>query len=191
MKPLDQTPCHRGSRRTGSWRSLPGVCLAAGLFAATTLAVSAQVAGGSSAAEIQRITDRYALTRSRISALLDQRLQPKALPATPPNPFYQPPTEVLNEQSNPTPDPGEFVPEAADISDIDTLRKYAGLLKVSGVITRNDVLHLTINNTTCTVGDIITVGTRDQPIYLKLLSLTPNEFTLGLNEAKLTVAIKK
>jgi hypothetical protein len=154
-------------------------------------AALAQPVSGASAAEIKRITDRYALTRTRISALLDQRLNPAALPANPPNPFYQPPREALNPEGPAAPDPSEIVPEAADISDIDTLRKYAATLRIGGVITRNGVPHLTINNTACKVGDIITVGNRDHPIYLKLLSLSPAEFTLGLNDATLVVPIRK
>jgi hypothetical protein len=41
------------------------------------------------------------------------------------------------------------------------------------------------------VGDIITVGNRDRPTYLKLLALSPTEFTLGLNDVKLAVPLRK
>lgn len=152
----------------------------------STLSLAGQT---SNSAEIKRITDRYALTRSRISALLDLRLNPAPLPANPPNPFYQPPAEVIAEQT--APDPNQAVPEAADLSDADMLRKYAGTLKIGGIIDRNDVLHLTINNLTSKVGDIITVGTKERPVYLKLVALTPNEFTLSLNDATLTVSLRK
>ena len=161
------------------------------LVAVSALALNAQ-ATANSAAEIKRITDRYALTRARISALLDLRLAPVALPANPPNPFYQPPTEVLNDQiATINQDPAEGVPDTSDLSDSDTLRKYAGTLKIGGTITLNGVLHLTVNNTTCKVGDIITVGNKDHPIYLKMTGLTPNEFTLSLNEASLSVPLRK
>lgn len=147
---------------------------------------------GANTAEIKRITDRYTLTHDRIRALLDMRLHPVALPANPPNPFYQTPAVVIGEETTPGQDPAEvLVPEAADISDIDTLRKYSTTLKVGGVITRNGVLHLTLNNTTCKVGDIITVGHKDRPVYLKLLSLSASEFTIGLNDAKLDVPLRK
>lgn len=156
------------------------------------LPLTAQPVSSASAAEIKRITDRYALTRARINALLDIRLHPLALPANPPNPFYQAPAVVIGQETTPAEDPAEvLVPESADISDIDTLRKYAPTLRIGGVITRNDVLHLAVNNTTCKVGDIITVGHRDRPLYLKLLELSPNEFTIGLNDAKLAVPIRK
>jgi len=166
------------------------------LFLSTGLLLAAASAygqaSGASAAEIKRISDRYALTRARIDALLEMRLKPVPIPANPPNPFYQAPVEVSGQETTPVTDPAEvLVPEAADISDIDTLRKYSTTLKVGGVITRSGVLHLTLNNTTCKVGDIITVGHKDRPVYLKLLDLTLSDFTLGLNDAKLDVPLRK
>lgn len=165
------------------------------LLSAGLLLAGAPVGGqtsGASTAEIKRITDRYALTRARIDALLDMRLKPVPLPANPPNPFYQASTDTIGEEITPVPDPAETpVPETADISDIDTLRKYASTLRIGGVITRNNVLYLAINNTTCKVGDIIAVGHKDRPIYLKLLGLSLSEFTLGLNDATLAVPVRK
>ena len=146
-----------------------------------------RAADAPNAAEAKRIADRYALTKTRISAMLDQRLHPVPLPANPPNPFYQAPKEAAGLDKPET----ALVPEAADLSDIDTLKKYAGLLKIGGVINLNGTLHLTLNNTTCRVGDIITVGNRDHPVYLKMLSLNPNEFSLGLNDATLIVPLRK
>ncbi len=144
-----------------------------------------------SAAEIKRISERYELTRNRIEALLGMRLKPVPLPANPPNPFYQAPVEVIGQETAPVAEPDVIVPEAADISDIDTLRKYSTTLKIGGVITRNDTLHLAINNTTCKVGDIITVGHKDRPVYLKLLTLSTSDFTIGLNDATLVVPLRK
>jgi hypothetical protein len=164
--------------------------LSTGLLLAA-VSVCAQTTGAN-AAEIKRITDRYTLTHARIGALLDLRLKPVPLPANPPNPFYQAPAVVLGQETTPVPDPAEvIVPEAADISDIDTLRKYSTALRIGGVITRNNVLHLTINNTTCKVGDIVTVGSKERPVYLKLLSLSVSEFTIGLNDATLAVPLRK
>lgn len=187
MKTPHDNVCHREARAGGLRRS---IWLAAILLC--PLPLSAQPVSGASAAEIKRITDRYALTRDRISSLLDMRLKPVPLPANPPNPFYQAPVEAIGQETAPVPDPAEIlVPETADITDIDTLRKYAPTLRIGGVITRNDVLHLAVNNSTCKVGDIITVGHRDRPIYLKLLELSLNEFTLGLNDAQLVVPLRK
>lgn len=159
------------------------------LTAVSTLSLLAQT--GNSAAEIKRITDRYTLTRNRINSLLELRLNPAPLPANPPNPFYQPPAEVIAEQNAATQETTDAVPETADISDADSLRKYAGGLKIGGIINRNGVLHLTINNLASKVGDIITVGPKDHPVYLKLVALSANEFTLGLNDATLSVSLRK
>lgn len=145
------------------------------------------------ATEVKRVTERYALTKARISALLDQRQHPTPLPANPANPFYLAPKEAAGDpataggESPDTP----LIPESADLSDIDTLRKYAATLKIGGVLTFGGVLHVTINNTASKAGDTITVGSKDRPIYLKIAGVTPNEFTLGLNDAMLTVSLKK
>ena len=146
---------------------------------------------GANSAEIKRITDRYALTRARISALLDPRLNPVPLPANPPNPFYQPSAAAVEANPGPGQTPDVSVPAGADESDIDTIRKYAATLKLGGLITRNGTPYLTINNTASKVGDIIAVGSKDHPIYLKLLAITPADFTLGLNDATLVVPLKK
>ena len=204
-----QKPCHREARRGGPWRSswIASSAHSVGLFAMTfckpilvfatgLLLAAAPVLSAADApnpAEVKRIADRYALTKTRISALLDPRQHPIPLPANPPNPFYQAPKEVAGDPATTGQDSPDTapVPEAADLSDIDTLRKYAATLKIGGVITRNGVLHLTINNTASKAGDAVTVGKKDRPTYLKILSLTPNEFTLGLNDATLTVPMRK
>lgn len=150
-------------------------------------------ADASNPAEVKRVTDRYALTKARISALLDQRQNPAPLPTNPPNPFYQAPKEVAGDpetSGQESPDTA-LIPEAADLSDIDTLRKYAAALKIGGVLTFNGVLHVTINNTASKAGDTVTVGNKDRPIYLKIVSLAPNEFTLGLNDATLAIPLRK
>ncbi len=146
----------------------------------------------SASTEIKRITDRYALTRKRIDTLLGPRLHPVALPANPPNPFYQPLREPLADPAAPAHDADTgHVPEAADISDIDSLRKIAPALRLGGVINRGGTLFVIINNTPCKIGDIITVGSKDRPVYLKLADLSTTGFTLGLNDATLEVPLRK
>lgn len=167
--------------------------LALGLLTSALCPLPLPAADASNPAEVKRIADRYALTKARISALLDQRQNPAPLPANPPNPFYQTPKEVPGDPAATDPESPDtvIVPEAADLSDSDTLRKYAATLKLGGVITRNGVLHLAINNTASKVGDAITVGGKDRPVYLRIASLTTTELTLALNEATLTVPLRK
>ncbi|MBI2814678.1 MAG: hypothetical protein HYX71_10370 [Opitutae bacterium] len=170
--------------------SLP--LLALGLLSSVLFPPTLVAADAPNPAEARRIADRYALTKARIGALLDQRQHPTPLPANPPNPFYQAPKEVAGDPTagHESPDTAP-VPEAADLSDSDTLRKYASTLKLGGVITRNGVLHLAINNTASKVGDAITVGPRDRPVYLRIAGLTTTELTLALNDATLTVPLRK
>ena len=189
MSALNHNSRHREPRVGAAWRSASCAFVSALLFA-SALPAAAQT--GASAVEIKRITDRYTLTRTRISTLLDLRLNPVALPANPPNPFYQPPAGAAEAPPTRAHGPAEIaVPEATDLSDIDTLRKYSTTLKIGGIITRNGVQHLTINNVASKVGDIITVGNKDRPTYLKLLALNSNEFTLGLNDETLVVSLRK
>jgi hypothetical protein len=182
MKPLNFLSGHRETCERRSWRSMMTAC---SVF--LLLAVAGNLAAQTSASsEIKRISDRYALTRARISALLDMRLQPVALPANPPNPFYQ-----AVEETTPAVHEEPAAPDTSNLEDIDVLRKYAATLKVSGVIQLNGVLHLSVNNAPIKAGDVLTVGPKDHPVYLKLVALTPSEFTLGLNDATLNVPLKK
>jgi hypothetical protein len=161
-----------------------------GLFLAVASSVSA--AESSATNDIKRITDRYALTRTRINALLGQRLNPTPLPANPPNPFYQTPKELLGPIEIPGIAPETTqVPQEADLSDEDTLRRYALALKLGGVISRNGVNYLIVNGTPSKVGDVITAGPKDRTSYLRILQLTPQELTLGLNEATFVLPLKK
>lgn len=160
---------------------------ALGLIAGSCLTAADPLSAPGSA-EIKRITDRYNLTRSRINSLLEMRLHPAPLPANPPNPFYQAVEEMTPLPKDPIEAP---LPETGNLDDVDVLRKYATTLKVSGVITLNGVLHVSVNNTAAKVGDVITVGSKDHPTYLKVVAISLSEFTLGLNDATLVVPIKK
>jgi hypothetical protein len=161
-----------------------------GLFVAVASSVSAAESNATN--DIKRITDRYALTRTRINALLGLRLNPTPLPANPPNPFYQTPKELLGPIETPgiTPETAQ-VPEGADLSDEDTLRKYALAFKLGGVVTRNGVPYLIVNGTPCKTGDVITAGPKDRTVYLRILNLTPQELMLGLNDSTFVLPLRK
>ena len=140
--------------------------------------------------DAKKLAARYALTKTRIDALLSARQHPTALPATPlPNPFYKPSVSGLEiPQSEKVEIP--VVPDAPDLSDIDTLTKYAATLKIGGYLTLGDSPHVAINSIICKVGDVITVGSKDHPIFLRIESITPQEFTLRLNDAMVGVHIR-
>ena len=140
--------------------------------------------------DAKKLANRYALTKTRIDALLSARLHPVPLPTTTlPNPFYKPDAAVPVAQ----PDKTEtiVVPDAPDATDIDTLFKYAATLKIGGYLTLGGSPHVALNSIICKVGDVITVGNKDHPIFLRIDAITQTDFTLKLNEASLTIAIRK
>jgi hypothetical protein len=149
-----------------------------------------------SGAEIKKLTDRYALTRTRIDALLGRRKQPVPLPTgtTLPNPFYIPlAAEPGATAPNPEalPDEEVVVPAAADESDADTLLRYAGALRLAGYLVLNGQPHITVNGAISKVGDVITVGPKDKQVYLHIVAITPQELTLRLNEATQVLQLRK
>jgi len=166
--------------------------LAAALLLTAALASAADAGkpDSATAAALKKITERYARTKLQIATLLEPRMHPVPLATSLPNPFYRP----LDLPATDTPSaktPDEIVPAAADSSDVDTLAKYVAGLKLSGVVVRNEVPYLTVNSILCKSGDVIPVGTKDRPVYLQVIRITPDELTLGLNEAQQVVRLKK
>jgi hypothetical protein len=137
---------------------------------------------------LKKITERYALTRLRIDTLIGSRLNPPALAANLPNPFYAAPALPPAETTAPVED---IVPTAPDSSDADTLARYAAALKISGGMVINGQPLLTINSALYKVGDVIPVGTKSKQVYLQVLRITPTELTLGLNEVQQVVTLKR
>lgn len=143
--------------------------------------------------DAKKLADRYALTKTRIQQLLGVRQKPEPLPAgVIPNPFYKPlpsaggppvPPNAATEQAPQT--------EAPDLSDADTLTKFAATLKVSGYLTVSGQPHVAINGAISKVGDVVQVGTKEHPIFLHVDSITPQDVTLRLNDATQSVPLRK
>ncbi len=164
---------------------------AAGLLALVSIVHAAEPKTVMPTGDAKKLAARYALTKTRIETLLGPRQHPTALPATVlPNPFYKTDQAVVTA---PPPDKVEVpvAPDGPDLSDADTLLKYAVTLKVGGYLTVGGAPRVAVNQLICKVGDVITVGTKDRPIFLRIESITPQEFTIKLNEATYTVPIKK
>jgi len=139
--------------------------------------------------DAKKLGERYALTKTRIQELLGARLHPVALPATAlPNPFYRSTVGPEVPQQNPE---VPVQPDAPDLTDVDTLTKYAAGLKLSGYLILNEVPHVSINGAPFKTGDVITLGPKDHPVFLHIDALNPQEITLRLNETKLVVPLKK
>ncbi|HVT73445.1 MAG TPA: hypothetical protein VHD61_09930 [Lacunisphaera sp.] len=166
--------------------------LAAGPAVAATAAAAAEPAKNESATAIalRKIADRYALTKSRIASLLDQRLHPAPLPAKLPNPFYRVPETPVAQTPDSTPDTASL-PAAPDLTDADVLAKFAASVKISGYLEIGGTPRLTINSTLCRTGDVIPYGPRDRQVYIQVQKITPDEVTLKLNDATQAVRLRK
>jgi hypothetical protein len=172
-------------------RPLPRLLLAATLlFTAGALgAAPAAKPESATAIALRKVAERYALTKSRIASLLDERVHPTPLPTKLPNPFYRVP-ELPATDTPPEADTA-VVPAAPDVSDADTLAKFAAGLKISGLIMLNDTPRLTINSTLCKVGDVIPAGSKERPVFIQVQSITADELTLRLNDATQVLRVRK
>jgi len=160
------------------------------LFLSTALAwaVAAPAANVLPRNDAKKLADRYALTKARIQELLGARLHPEPMPATVlPNPFQR---SLPSNEIAPTPGTRPQL-QATDLSDGNTLMTHAASLKLGGYLVQDGVPHVTINGAICKAGDTITVGTKEQPVFLQVVSVTPQEVTLRLNEARYTLQMKK
>lgn len=140
---------------------------------------------------LKKVATRYARTEERINVLVGRRLKPEPLPASLPNPFYR--GVETSELATVADQPVEAAPAAPDISDADTLARIASTLRIGGLVVRNQQSHLTLNSTICKAGDVIPVPGRDKdsPIFIQVRKITSDSFTLGLNDAELTLPLKR
>ena len=177
-------------------RLAPALFLAlALLLVAGPAAAAPEKADAATTIALKRVSDRYALTKTRISALLDQRLNPSPLPTTLPNPFYRspdlPPTDASRGVLPGGPADSNVPPAGPDESDADTLAKFVATLKVSGVTVLNGRSLLTLNQTLCKAGDTIPLEIKGHTVYIQVLKITADELTLRLNEDEQVVRLKK
>ena len=173
----------------------PFICLL--LAAALALPTAAQVAlpgakgDNATTLALKRIAERYALTKARIASLLEPRMNPVPLPATLPNPFFRPSDLPPVEDSPVSGVDSTVMPAGPDESDAGTLAKFVATLKVSGLTVRNGVSHLTLNQTLCKAGDIIPLAVKGRTVYIQVQSITATELTLGLNEEKQSIRLRR
>ena len=55
----------------------------------------------------------------------------------------------------------------------------------------NNRLHLAINQILYKTGDMVPVGTKEEPQSLQILNITSDELTLGLNQTEQIISLKK
>ena len=124
-------------------------------------------------------------TNARIDDLFQYRKNPPKPPGPFDNPFRvgdAPLASSLNLTGNSTVDPGPVVN-----SDEALLRQAAGSLVFGGLIQLGDLEVLVINKANYKEGGILTVRLQGVLVYLRIVSITSNSVTLGLNEARLTL----
>lgn len=140
---------------------------------------------------LKRIADRYALTKARIATLLEPRMNPAPLPPALPNPFFRPSDLPPAEDTPVSGVDSTLLPAGPDESDAGTLAKFVATLKISGLTVLNGISHLTLNQTLCKIGDIIPLEIKGRTVYIQVLAITPTELTLGLNEEKQSIRLRR
>ena len=122
-------------------------------------------------------------TNARIEDLFQYRINPPKPPASTDNPFKVGDAPLI-ATSNPG-DPAATLPLGG--SDEAILRQAAGTLVFGGLLQIGDVQVLVINKGSYKEGGILSVRVQGTLVYLRLITITANSVTLGLNEARLTL----
>ena len=129
-------------------------------------------------------TQLFQETDARIEDLFQYRINPPRPPTAPDNPFRVgdavfAATADAATNAPPVPAPGT--------SDEAVLRQAANTLVFGGLLQVGDVQVLVINKASYKQGGILGVRVQGNLVYLRLVSITANSVTLGLNEARLTL----
>ncbi|MEO6875287.1 MAG: hypothetical protein ABI222_10755 [Opitutaceae bacterium] len=123
-------------------------------------------------------------TNARIDDLFQHRNNPPKPPAPLDDPFRignAPLASAMNLSGAPG------VPAPLGVSDEAVLRRAAGVLTFGGILRIGDTEVLVINKASYKQGGILSVRLQGSPVYLRIISITGDSVTLGLNEARLTL----
>lgn len=161
---------------------------------------AAEPAQTDAALALKKLAERSKLTKSRITTLLRDRMNPPPPKVNPPNPFQVTgggTVALANPAANPTETPVATlevvdapVPDAEPNPDVTTLARFVTDLKISGHFVIGGVSRLTINQVLYKEGDLIRQGPPEAPFYIKIEKVTNDELTLRLNEAVQKVKFK-
>jgi hypothetical protein len=122
----------------------------------------------------------YQETNDRIEDLFRYRTNPPKPPGPQDNPFRIGDASLAGGHQ-------PAGPASSATSDEDRLRDAAGGLVFGGLLEAGGVQVLVINKASYREGGILTVRQSGGLLYLRLVSITSNSVTLGLNEARLTL----
>ena len=125
-------------------------------------------------------------TGIRIENLFKYRNNPPKPPSSVDDPFRvgDAPLASALPVKNGVPTPDGPTPGTSDEA---ILRQAASALVFGGILQVGDVEVLVINKTGYKEGGILMVRLQGSPVYLRIVSITSNSVTLGLNEARLTL----
>jgi hypothetical protein len=163
---------------------------------ATSAAASTAKAGATAAKPVEgKTADPFEPIRQRIDQLLKARVNPEPLPAVLPNPFTLPNSPLLLAPEDDLAPADTQAPVAAPDgpepgSDLETLVRFAGTLKLGGLVSLNGQTSLYINQLLYKEGDVILMERRDPKSAVKVIRIAPGVLTLSFNEAKYTVRLK-
>jgi len=119
-------------------------------------------------------------TNNRIEDLFHSRTNPPPPPGPQDNPFRIGDASLAGSHQ-------PAGPVSLATRDEDRLRDAASGLVFGGLLQAGGVQVLVINKASYREGGILTVRQPGGLVYLRLISITPNSVTLGLNEARLTL----
>jgi len=126
----------------------------------------------------------FAETDARIEDLFHYRNNPPKPPGPMDDPFRvgeAPLASNLNLNGTGT---GPLPPDASDDA---ILHQAAAGLVFGGIIEVNNAQVLVINKAPYKEGGILAVRLSGNPVYLRIVKVTPNSVTLGLNEARIVL----
>jgi len=130
-------------------------------------------------------------TNARIEDLFEFRNNPPKPPGPLDNPFRANNLPVLPERvTTATTTPGTGTPAATgpqETPDEALLRQAYANLTFGGLLRMGDRPMVVINKATYREGGLLTVRVQGASVYLRIVSLTNDSITLGLNEARLTL----
>jgi hypothetical protein len=128
-------------------------------------------------------------TNTRIEDLFGHRNNPPPPPGARDNPFLPVEEEVAPGTKNPNNKNEEapLVVNANETPDEAKLRQAYSRLSFGGLIQVGERPMVVINKATYKEGGLLTVRIQGEDVYLRIISLTKDNITLGLNEARLTL----
>ncbi|MCX6944270.1 MAG: hypothetical protein NT173_05870 [Opitutales bacterium] len=134
-------------------------------------------------------TQLFQETNARIDDLFEHRNKPPKPPGPQDNPFRLTDLVAAPELPGATDAQGNAMPDTGprETPDEALLRQAYGNLTFGGLLQVGDRRMVVINKSTYREGSLLTVRVRGADVYLRILSLTKDSITLGLQEARLTL----